>query len=182
MSREDRLHWDERYRGYGPAPDGAAPPPLFAPHEHAFPTEGTALELACGRGRCALWLAARGLHVWGVDVSPVAVNLARELAARNGVADRCTFDVVDLDGGLPEGPPVDVVLCNWFRDDRLDRAIVNRLKPGGLLGIAVISEVDAGPGAYRARPGELRAAFADLEVLFDGEGGGEAWLLARRPA
>ena len=182
MSREDRLHWDERYREYGPAPDGPAPPTRFAPHERAFPTAGTALDLACGRGRAAVWLAARGLEVWGVDVSPVAVELARELADRNGVADRCTFDVVDLDGGLPEGPPVDVVLCSGFRDARLDRAIVERLAPGGLLAMAVLSEVDVGPGAYRARPGELRAAFVDLEVLVEGEGAGQAWLLGRRPS
>ena len=181
MSRDDRLHWDERHREHGLEPDGPAPPPVFAPHELAFPTVGTALELACGRGRSAVWLAARGLEVWGVDVSPVAVELAKELADRHGVADRCTFDVVDLDGGLPEGPPVDVVLCNWFRDVRLDRAIVDRLTPGGLLALAVLSEVDVGPGAYRARPGELRAAFVDLEVLVEGEASGQAWLLARRP-
>lgn len=180
MTEEDRRHWDERYREYGPAPEGTVPPPLLAPHEHLFPATGSALELACGRGRCAVWLAARGLHVWGVDVSPVAVGLARDLASRHGVADRCRFDVVDLDGGLPEGPPVDLVLCHWFRDARLDRPVVDRLAPGGLLAMVVLSEVDVGPGSFRARPGELRDAFSDLEILAEGEAGGEAWLLARR--
>ena len=180
MTEEDRLHWDGRYREYGPAPDGPLAPPLLAPHEHLFPTAGTALELACGRGRCAVWLAHRGLQVWGLDVSPVAIELARDLAARNGVADRCTFDVVDLDAGLPDGPPVDVVLCHWFRDARLDGAIVERLATGGLLAMAVLSEVGAGPGPFRAAPGELRAAFAGLEVLAEGEGHGEAMLVARR--
>lgn len=181
MTEEDRRHWDERYREYGPAPDGPVAPPLLAPHQHLFPTEGAALELACGRGRCAVWLAARGLRVWGVDVSPAAVGLARELASRNAVADRCTFDVVDLDGGLPEGPPVDLVLCHCFRDARLDRPIVERLAPGGLLAMVVLSEVDVGPGSFRARPGELRDAFSsDLEILVEGERGGQAWLVARR--
>jgi SAM-dependent methyltransferase len=180
MTEEDRLHWDGRYLEYGPAPDGLAAPPRLAPHEHLFPTSGTALELACGRGRCALWLAQRGLQVWGVDVSPVAIGLARQLATRDCVADRCTFDAVDLDGGLPDGPPVDVVLCHCFRDARLDAAIVARLAPGGLLAMVVLSEVGAGPGPFRARPGELRTAFAALEVLAEGEGQGEAWLLARK--
>jgi hypothetical protein len=44
---------------------------------------------------------------WGVDASHVAVELARELARRSGVGDRCRFDVFDLDKGLPQGPPVD---------------------------------------------------------------------------
>lgn len=137
------------------------------------------MELACGRGRGALWLAGRGMSYRGFDVSPVAVGLARDLAQRCGVGDRCRFDVVDLDDGLPEGPPVDVVLCHFFRDPRLDRAIIERLAPGGLLAIAVCSEVDVGPGPFRAAPGELRAAFSELAVVAEAEQGGEAWILAQ---
>ena len=126
-----------------------------------------------------MWLATLGLLVRGLDVSPVAVGLARDLARRRGVAARCRFDVVDLDGGLPGGPPVEVIACHRFRDPRLDRAIVRRLAPGGLLAIAVLSEVGVGPGPFRAAPGELTAAFAALEVIAAGERRGEAWLLAR---
>jgi hypothetical protein len=93
--------------------------------------------------------------------------------------DRCRFEVVDLDDGLPAGPPVDVVLCHKFRDRRLDDAIIGRLAPGGLLAIAVLSEVGAAPGPFRAAPGELPAAFARLDRIADGEGQGYAWLLAR---
>ncbi len=180
VTEEDRDHWDERYRRTGRASvDEAGPPPMWAPYEHLFPTAGQAMEVACGRGRGALWLAGRGLSYWGFDVSPVAVGLARDLARRRGVGDRCRFDVVDLDDGLPEGPPVDVVLCHFFRDPRLDRAIIERLAPGGLLAIAVCSEVDVGPGPFRAGPGELHAAFSDLAVVAEAERSGEAWLLAR---
>lgn len=153
---------------------------MFEPYEDLFPTAGRALELACGRGRGAVWLAGRGLDYRGFDISPAAVALARELAERCGVGARCRFDVVDLDDGLPEGPPVDVALCHFFRDPRLDRAIVERLAPGGLLAIAVSSEADVGPGRFRARRGELAAAFAELEVIAEAEHVGEAWLLARR--
>ncbi len=157
VTEEDRDHWDERYRRTGRASvDEAGPPPMWAPYEHLFPTAGQAMEVACGRGRGALWLAGRGLSYWGFDVSPVAVGLARDLARRRGVGDRCRFDVVDLDDGLPEGPPVDVVLCHFFRDPRLDRAIIERLAPGGLLAIAVCSEVDVGPGPFRAGPSCMR--------------------------
>jgi SAM-dependent methyltransferase len=137
------------------------------------------MELACGLGQGAVWLARRGLDYWGIDVSSVAVGLARELAERSGVADRCRFEVVDLDGGLPTGPPVDVMLCYRFRDARLDRAIMERLAPGGVLAIAVLSEVGVGPGPFRAKPGELLRAFEALDLIAEGERDGEAWLLAR---
>lgn len=152
---------------------------MFEAHERWFPSVGRALELACGPGRAAVWLARRGLEVWGVDVSAVAVERARTLAVEHGVADRCRFDVVDLDDGLPPGPPVDLVLCHRFRDARLDHAVVERLAPGGLLAMAVLSEVGAGPGSFRAAPGELRRAFGHLDTVAEGEGAGEAWLLAR---
>jgi SAM-dependent methyltransferase len=180
VTEEDRRRWDERHASLGSVLDDVVGPPrLFAGWAHHLPTSGRALELACGGGRAAVWLALRGLEVRAVDVSPVAVAAARALAARHGVAGRCTFDVVDLDDGLPDGPPVDLILCHLFRDARLDRPLVARLAPGGLLAVAARSEVGAGPGPFRVRPGELRAAFADLAVVAAGEGDGEAWLLAR---
>ncbi len=126
-----------------------------------------------------MWLARRGLDVWGFDVSAVAIGHAREVARLTGVSDRCRFDVFDLDDGLPGGPPVDLVLCHKFRDRRLDQAIVGRLAPGGLLAIVALSEVGAAPGPFRAAPGELPGAFAQLEHIAVGEADGHAWLLAR---
>jgi SAM-dependent methyltransferase len=176
----DQRRWDERYAGKGPPQANAAGPPAdFALHADAFPTAGQALDLACGQGWGTVWLARRGMDVWGLDVSAVAISQARDLAQRCGVADRCRFDVIDLDDGLPDGPPVDVVLCHKFRDPRLDHPILDRLAPGGLLAIVALSEVGASPGPFRATPGELTAAFADLDLLAAGEGQGRAWLLAR---
>ncbi|HKI42000.1 MAG TPA: class I SAM-dependent methyltransferase [Mycobacterium sp.] len=180
MGDVDRRRWDERYTNQGPPPVSAVgPPKILARHADLFPSEGTALDLACGQGRAAVWLARRGLEVWGWDISPVAVSHARDLARRSGVGDRCRLGVADLDDGLPPGPPVDVVLCHKFRDRRLDQAIVGRLKPGGLLAIVVLSQVGAAPGPFRAVAGELSAAFPDLDPLASGEGQGCAWLLAR---
>lgn len=183
VSEDDRQHWDRRYAELGQAPvfeSGPPAPPVFETAADLFPTSGLALEIACGRGRGAVWLAARGMQVWAVDVSPVAIEFARELASRSSVADRCHFSVVDLDDGLPVGPPVDLVFIHLFRNARLDQAVIDRLVPGGLLAIAVRSEVDVGPGSFRARPGELREAFSSLEVIADGEGAGMAWFVARR--
>ena len=181
MAEGDRRRWDERYATQGPPPVSEVDPPDFlARHTDLFPTAGRALDLACGQGLGAVWLARRGLEVWGLDVSTVAIAQARELTRRAGVGDRCRFDVFDLDDGLPAGAPDDVILCHKFRDRRLDRAIIERLAPGGLLAISALSEVGAAPGPFRAAPGELPAAFADLERIAAGEGDGCAWLLARR--
>jgi SAM-dependent methyltransferase len=180
VTQKDRCRWDARYSSQAAPPGGALEPPdVFAAYANEFPTSGRALDLACGQGLGGVWLARRGLDVWGLDISPVAIGRARDLARREGVDDRCRFDVADLDDGLPAGPPVDVILCHKFRDRRLDRAIIERLAPGGLLAIAVLSEVGAAPGPFRAVPGELSAAFAVLEATVAGEGEGRAWLLAR---
>ncbi|MUL83630.1 MULTISPECIES: bifunctional 2-polyprenyl-6-hydroxyphenol methylase/3-demethylubiquinol 3-O-methyltransferase UbiG [unclassified Mycolicibacterium] len=180
MSENDRIRWDAAYTG---RESGAVPalPQAFRGHADRFPVTGTALDVACGSGLGSMWLARRGLQVRGVDVSAVAITQARQLAAYHGVAERCRFDVADLDRGLPAGPPVDVVLCHRFRDSGLYPALAARLRPGGLLAICVLSEVGADPGRFRAPAGELEAAFAGLEMLAAHEGGGEAWLLARAP-
>ena len=50
--------------------------------------------------------------------------------------------MLDLDGGLPDGPPCDVIVCHLFRDSRLDKAVIERLAPEGLLAITVLSGID----------------------------------------
>jgi 2-polyprenyl-3-methyl-5-hydroxy-6-metoxy-1,4-benzoquinol methylase len=171
----DRERWDAAYRDREVCQP--ALPAVFAGYEAAFPTSGTALDVACGQGAAAVWLARRGLEVVGIDASVVAIEQAHALAA--GMTAR--FAVADLDDGLPPGEPVDVLLCHRFRDPRLYRSFVDRLKPAGLLAICVLSEVGGSPGTFRAAAGELGRAFADLEPIAAGEGCGQAWLLARRP-
>jgi 2-polyprenyl-3-methyl-5-hydroxy-6-metoxy-1,4-benzoquinol methylase len=181
VSDDDRVRWDGRYGSREAASvESVGPPTVFAPFEDIFPTAGHALDLACGQGVGSVWLARRGLDVRGVDVSATAIGQARDLARRSEVGDRCRFEVVDLDTGLPAGPPADVILCHRFRDRRLDDAIIARLAPGGLLAVTALSEVGAGPGCFRAAPGELAAAFTELDVIAVGEGQGVAWLLARK--
>lgn len=180
MTEEDRQRWDERYADAGSAWGGAIEPPgVFAAYADVFPRAGQALDLACGQGFAAVWLACRGLTVLGLDVSPVAIGQARELARRSRIGQRCRFEICDLDDGLPAGAAADVIVCHMFRDRRLDAAIIERLAPSGLLAIAALSEVEAAPGPFRATPGELPAAFAELELVAAGEGDGLAWLLAR---
>ena len=182
VTEEDRVRWDAWHSAEGGSsgPKDPGPPAVFAPYEDLFPREGFGLDLACGRGMSSVWLASRGVEVCGVDVSAVALDRARQLAARVGVSRHCQFQLADLDRGLPSSPPAAVVLCHLFRDRRLYRPIVERLRVGGLVAIAVLSEVGAEPGPFRAGAGELRAAFAALSVIAEGETEGRAWLLARK--
>jgi len=60
----------------------------------------SAVDLGCGAGNYAVWLAARGFHVTGVDISPKAVELAQQLAVKKDVT--CRFLAADLLGNLTE--------------------------------------------------------------------------------
>lgn len=177
MSTRDRSRWDAAYADREPASEPGLPA-VFAGYESVFPAAGRALDLACGQGAAAVWLARRGFDVLGIDISSVAVERARALANTTGVPN-CRFEVADLDDGLPPGPPVDVLLCHRFRDPRRYPAMTERLRPGGLLAICVLSEVGGSPGPFRAAAGELSEAFAELDTVAVGEGDGQAWLLAR---
>jgi SAM-dependent methyltransferase len=182
VSDADRERWDARHAAAGPAVP--APPGAFAGAADlttSVPTTGRALDVACGRGAVAVWLALRGLAVNAVDVAPAGLAAGKALADACGVADRIRWIAHDLDGGLPAGPAYDVVVCQLFRDPGLYGALAAALTPGGLLAVTVLSEVGAAPGPFRAHPGELQAAFAGLDVLLERESDGEATLLARAP-
>jgi SAM-dependent methyltransferase len=179
VGTEDRERWDRRFATVGPGLPG--PPAALADREDLVGHAGRALDLACGRGTVAVWLAARGFTTTAVDVSSEALRLTGELAAAHGVA--VTTVRADLDDGLPTAAagPVDVVVCQRFRDPALYPVLPRLLVPGGLLVVTVLSTVGDEGGSYRAAPGELRTAFGHLEVLVDEEGHGEAHLVARAP-
>ena len=184
MAEQDRFRWDELHAASEPiAVDDLGPPTAFVDLTHLLPESGTAVELACGQGGGAVWLARRGLDVRAVDVSPVAVAMARDLVARAGLTHRCRFEVADLDVGFPRGPEVDLVLCHLFNAPGLDRSMIDRLRPGGVAAVAVLSEVGAAPGRFRVEQGALLARFAavdDIRVDHHGESDGVATLVATR--
>jgi 2-polyprenyl-3-methyl-5-hydroxy-6-metoxy-1,4-benzoquinol methylase len=180
VGEADRERWDARHAaagaaGAGPAP---APPDALRGRTELLPSGGRALDVACGRGAVAVWLAARGFAVDAVDVSPVALEAGRELAAREGVAELVRWWLHDLDRGIPGAGHYDVLVCQRFRDPARYGELAARLAPGGLLVVTVLSEVGEGPGPFRAPPGELPAAFGGLEVLHHVERDGEASLVA----
>lgn len=169
------MDWNDRFAASSVGHPG--PPSALVGREDLVPTTGTALDVACGRGTVAVWLAARGLAVDAVDAAPAGLALGRALADAEGVS--VDWLQADLDDGLPVTGPYDVVVCQRFRDPLLYPALAGSLAAGGLLVLTVLSTVGDTGGRFRAGPGELRAAFGHLEVLLEEEGGGEAHLVAR---
>lgn len=189
MADADRQRWDERYSN---APDDTVRPTAperLGPVLDHVPSTGRALDVACGTGAQSLWAAERGLSVTSLDVSPVAVDRLRTAADAAGLARRVDARVADLDAGLPDdlaGSPgeFDLVLVQRFRAPHLDAQLVDRLAPGGVLVVSVLSEVGAtgDVGPFHAPPGDLDARFGrfGLEELLAEEADGLATIVLRR--
>lgn len=94
--------WDERYGGREQVWSGRPNPQLVA-HASAL-TPGRALDLGCGEGADAIWLAERGWAVTGVDVSPVGLQRAASHAREAGqaIAERIDWQQADLFAEDPE--------------------------------------------------------------------------------
>jgi SAM-dependent methyltransferase len=105
---------------------------------------GRALDLACGEGRNALWLASAGWEVTGVDFSRVAVDRAGRLAAERGLAAR--FIHADLGEWAPPTAAFDLVLLAYLQVPAALRGTVLEaataaVAPGGTL-LWVAHDVD----------------------------------------
>lgn len=117
------------------------------------PGPGTALDLGCGHGGDALWLASRGWHVTAVDVSATALSRVDAGAAAAGLTDRVRTSRHDLAVTFPEGT-FDLVSACYFhtpvdipRDQVLRRA-ADAVAPGGLL--VVVEHASVAPWSWQS--------------------------------
>ena len=174
MSTAERDKWDERYRD-GAYEHRTHPTALLAewlPHLRG----GAALDVACGAGRNALFLAAKGFAVDALDISTVGLERGRHAAAERGLSIRwlCT----DLDEpSVAALPTATYDLIVWVRyiHRGLMPHLIERLRPGGTLLCEQHLATDravAGPTnpEFRLEPGELLRSAAGLRVLHQYEG------------
>ncbi len=194
--------WQERFQrpGYWA---GAEPAPILREVLPLLPPRGRALELAMGEGRNAVWLAQHGWRVAGVEQSAAGLDKAETLARERRVpcwrpaagapvaAPRdpglslVQADVEQL--ALPPGAFDAILVVNF-----LLRPLLPRIAAAAGAGAFLLYETytteqlrfEGGPRnhAYLLEPGELRAAFSSLDLLFYREtnaGKGMATLLAR---
>ncbi len=161
------------------------------------------MDLACGAGQNAVYLAERGWSVVAIDFSPVALERAASLAAsRNVPVHRAELGALpadwsgvllveaDLESAPLPAASFDLILCFQYLDREAFGRIESTLRRGGYLVYETFAESQKahaeGPHdpSHLLRTGELRAAFPRLEVFFYREcetPRAVASLLARRP-
>ncbi len=158
--------WEQRYRQIGPdLPQAAA---VLAENRHLLPVRGRALDLACGLGGNALLLAAAGLETEGWDYAAPAIAALEAEAARAGLPLRGV--VRDAVVQPPEPASFDVIVVSRFLERALCPALVQALRPGGLLFYQTFTRLKVqglGPRNpdFLLDSNELLLLFAGLRVL-----------------
>ena len=115
--------WNDNYaQGFLPWDTGVPDPMLIQAVESGALPVGRALDVGCGTGTNAIWLAQHGYEVLGVDVAPLAIEKAR---AKLPPGLSCRFATLDLLAEKPEGGPFQLVFdrgCFHVFDEPTDRA------------------------------------------------------------
>ncbi|MDO9352516.1 MAG: class I SAM-dependent methyltransferase [Solirubrobacteraceae bacterium] len=137
-TEEHRGVWEERYSS---GRTWSGNPNAILVREAEGLTPGRALDIGCGEGGDAIWLAKQGWEVVGIDIAQNALDLAAEHAVEKGVADQITWERHDLTESTPQGPFDLVSACyfhSWLDFDRVGalRAAAALVAPGGSLLVA----------------------------------------------
>lgn len=168
---DERGRWDRRYAegAHGPPePDGfflAAYAEFVAP---LFPQAGSALDVAGGTGRHAIWLAQQGWRVTLLDVSSVGLERARNNAGE--WAENIDFQTADL-RQFSADRQYDLILVFFYLQREIFSELIRALRPGGLLLYKTYTrdapKYGKGPThpMHLLEPNELLRAFRELNVL-----------------
>ena len=164
QNHPDAERWNQRYDAHAEAGE---PLRVLTENRHLLPSQGSALDLACGLGANALLLSECGqaTHAW--DISQVAIEAVQRQALQRGLAIQT--DVRDVVTRPPPRASFDVIVVGHFLERALAPALVEALKPQGLLYYQTFSRLrvdDGGPRnpAYRLAENELLELFAALKL------------------
>lgn len=144
-----RQHWESQYSGSAARWSGRVNSTMAAVVSR-LPGEsvGEALDLGCGEGADAVWLADRGWRVTAVDISESAIERGAELAREAGVSDAIGWITADLSDWATEAE-YDLVTASFFHSEvelprtEILRRAAGRVRPGGRL--VIVSHVFEGP-------------------------------------
>jgi SAM-dependent methyltransferase len=159
-------------------------------HESLLPDRGRALDVACGRGRHAFWLAAKGFDTVAIDRNRDAVAFVNDEARRQVLPLRATTVDLEAQNVSLESAAYDLVVVVHYLHRPLFPVLRAALRPGGMLVYETFTSAQARRGrptnpAFLLEPGELRELVSPLEVLAEREGEFEgkmlASVIARRP-
>jgi SAM-dependent methyltransferase len=165
--------WDERYRSHPRLWSGN--PNRYLVSEASGLKPGTALDVGCGEGADAIWLAGQGWEVTGVDISAVALDRAQEHANAAGpqIASQIRWLATDMLHWVPEADAYDLVTAQYVhvppavREDLFGR-LAAAIRPGGSLLIVGHHPSDLESGIPRPNLPELFFTGDDLVKLVDG--------------
>jgi tellurite methyltransferase len=166
LNREQQK-WDSLYSA--PHDLTIEPAGLLVEHRHLIPREGRALDLACGMGANALYLAGLGLETMAWDLSPVAIEVLQNESRARGL--ELTAEVRDLSATtLPENS-FDLIYVGNFLERSLCPQIEQALRPGGLLFYQTwVLDKPSGKGPanpdFLLTENELLQLFAGLRVRY----------------
>ncbi|MGE3537709.1 MAG: class I SAM-dependent methyltransferase [Candidatus Tectimicrobiota bacterium] len=160
--------WNVRYQEN---PPGQLPQAAYVlrEYQHLLPASGCALDLACGLGGNALLLAARGLETWAWDIADSAITRLQATALQQGVTLHTA--VRDVVAQPPSARSFDVLVVSRFLDRSLAPALIQALKPGGLLLYQTLTQLTVGDvhkpsnPAYLLAPQELLRLFQPLRLV-----------------
>ncbi len=167
MCEADREKWDTRYR-QGSYQSRTHPTELLAEWLPQLP-RGRALDVACGAGRNALYLAEAGYEVEAIDISRVALDRLRETARARGLDVTCIE--TDLESCELPNQSYDLIVMARYTQPSLIPPLIGLLREGGhfLCEEHLATDHDViGPSepAFRMAPNELLKLAAELRVLF----------------
>jgi SAM-dependent methyltransferase len=156
--------------------EGGGQPRLWLPNEFleeqiALAKPGFAIDLACGTGRDAVFLANLGWQVLAIDVLSDAIERAEALESRyrrNG--ESVSWRVADVSQGVPELAVADLATMFYFLDRQLLLEAIKHLPAGATLIVETFTTVHqerfGKPSPARAlQPGELRELAGSMEVI-----------------
>ena len=166
MERED---WNARHGEAGPL--FGVDPNRFLVAEVDGLVPGRALDLACGAGRNAVWLAEQGWTVTGVDFADIALQNARGLAAARGV--EVEWLVADVREWVPPALAFDLVVVLYLQLPAQERDPIVRRAADAVAGggtILVVGHHSANLADGSGGPKDPRVLFTAEEVVADLDG------------
>ena len=189
---DKKQQWNERYLSELVE---ATPKPalVLLDNAHLLPERGKALDLACGVGGNALFMAQRGLQVVGWDYSSAAIDQLNQFAAQQKV--KLQAEVRDVVVAPPTLQSFNVIVVSHFLDRSIISDLIDALKPGGLIFYQTfiqekVNEVGPGNPDFLLKPNELLKLLSSLRILVYREEGlvgnvtqgfrNEAFLVAQR--
>jgi len=162
----DQREWNQRYREQANT-SAPAPALVLTENAHLLPEHGSALDLACGLGGNAIFLAQCGLQVSAWDYSATAIEQLNTYAKQNDIELQAEVHDVVLEP--PAAQSFNIIVVTRFLERSIIPQLCNALKPQGLIFYQTfISEKDpaVGPGNpdYLLQPNELLKLFAQLRI------------------